>query len=107
MIDPMNTSRLFSKQDPNVQFATRASSRMAISALCVLLCVLFAPGGLARYWRVTQLPNGQAFSCANCHVSAGGGGARNSFGVAVEQRVSQGGFEDFWDAQLAALDSDG
>ena len=61
----------------------------------------------AREWRVGQIPNGNVFSCANCHVSAGGGGARNSFGLAVQARVQPGSFDEFWDATLAQMDSDG
>src|SRR5687768_129686 len=75
--------------------------------LVALAVACSAVSGLAREWRPGQMPNGTVFSCANCHVSAGGGGARNAFGQAVEARVSPGSFDEFWDATLAALDSDG
>lgn len=61
----------------------------------------------ARDFRVNMLPNGTKFGCANCHVSAGGGGARNAFGNAVNARVTPGGAQQFWDAALAMADSDG
>jgi hypothetical protein len=60
----------------------------------------------ARDFRVNQIPNGQAFRCANCHVSAGGGGPRNPFGQAV-QAITGTSSRTFWSATLAAADSDG
>lgn len=62
---------------------------------------------ISRSFRVEKIPNGNKFSCANCHISPSGGGPRNSFGKAVESRVTPGGFQDFWDSDLASLDSDG
>lgn len=62
---------------------------------------------ISRGFRSSKIPNGSKFDCANCHVNPNGGGARNAFGQAVESRVSPGGFEDFWDENLASLDSDG
>lgn len=61
----------------------------------------------ARSFRVQMIPNGAAFGCANCHVSAGGGGARNAFGSAVGAIVGGPQATPFWSATLAALDSDG
>lgn len=52
------------------------------------------------------MPNGATFSCSNCHLNPGGGGARNAFGEAVNSIVS-GGNQSFWTAALAAMDSDG
>src|SRR5688572_10825170 len=103
MIEPMKTSRLFSEHDRTDlrKLPRRAKTRGWIIVLALLATLV--PNGFGREWRVGQLPNGNAFSCANCHVSAGGGGARNSFGLAVQQRVSAGGFEEFWDAGLAGL----
>lgn len=60
----------------------------------------------ARDFRVNQIPNGQVFRCATCHVSAGGGGARNPFGQAV-QAITGTSSRPFWSATLAAADSDG
>jgi hypothetical protein len=53
------------------------------------------------------MPNGSVNACANCHISSGGGGARNPFGEAVRALVTSGGQEQFWSAALAAEDSDG
>jgi hypothetical protein len=61
----------------------------------------------SRDFRVQKIPNGNKFSCANCHISVFGGGPRNQFGQAVESRVTPGGSQNFWDNQLASLDSDG
>ncbi len=62
---------------------------------------------ISRSFRVDKIPNGNKFNCANCHVSSAGGGARNDFGQDVEQRVTPGGTENFWDSSLANIDSDG
>ncbi len=61
----------------------------------------------ARDFRVNQIPNGAKFGCANCHVSASGGGARNAFGQKVEQSFLDNQGNVKWSAALAALDSDG
>ncbi|MBL9128386.1 MAG: CHRD domain-containing protein, partial [Verrucomicrobiales bacterium] len=61
----------------------------------------------ARNFRVNMLPNGSRFGCANCHVSASGGGARNAFGQAVGAIVGGPSQTAFWSPTLAALDSDG
>lgn len=77
--------------------------------LPVLASFLLLAGGLAasaRDFRVNQLPNGSVFRCATCHVSAGGGGARNAFGQAV-QAITGSANRAFWSPTLAALDSDG
>ncbi len=63
-----------------------------------------------RSFRVSELPNGGEFGCANCHVSPGGGGARNDFGIEVGTNFldppgSSGHVQ--WGPALAALDSDG
>ncbi len=60
---------------------------------------------VSRSFRVEKIPNGGKFSCNTCHITEGG--PRNAFGLSVESRVSPGGMEDFWNAQLASLDSDG
>jgi hypothetical protein len=52
-----------------------------------------------------MLPNGDVNGCGTCHVTPGG--PRNSFGRAVEPRVASNRRAVFWDAALAALDSDG
>jgi hypothetical protein len=50
---------------------------------------------------VTRIPNGTAFSCANCHINPAGDGPRNSFGLAFNSAGKR------WTANLAKLDSDG
>lgn len=62
---------------------------------------------VSREFRVSKIPNGSKFQCANCHIDPAGGGSRNNFGQAVETRVTVNGQENFWDVSLAALDSDG
>jgi hypothetical protein len=75
--------------------------------LLVLLGMAWGAGSLeARDFRVNQIPNGHVNSCANCHVSAGGGGTRNPFGNAVFARTG-GSSAAFWSLALATLDSDG
>lgn len=59
---------------------------------------------VARPWRPSQIPNGDVYSCTTCHTTEG---PRNVFGLAVEARVTPGSEDPFWDAELAALDSDG
>ncbi len=80
----------------------------------LLVAVLFL-GGLvaeeaaARGKRVSQIPNGAAFSCNSCHT-AGGGSPRNAFGLEIETNflTAAGAAGDvLWGPELAALDSDG
>jgi hypothetical protein len=91
--------------------STKGSFQLArprfISGIFTLLWLTLASTVEARDFRVNMIPNGSKFGCANCHVSAGGGGARNAFGNAVNARVTPGGAQQFWDAALAAADSDG
>ncbi len=62
---------------------------------------------VSQSFRVGQIPNGGINSCANCHVSAFGGGPRNSFGSKVEESFLNSQGNVVWNAQLANLDSDG
>ncbi len=75
--------------------------------IAAIVVVLTATILVSRDWRINQIPNGTKFSCANCHVSAAGGGPRNSFGQSVESRVTPGGTNSFWNSSLANIDSDG
>ena len=83
--------------------------------LRILLVGALFLGGLvaeevtARGKRVSQIPNGAAFSCNACHT-AGGGSPRNAFGLELETNflTAAGPAGDvIWGPELAALDSDG
>lgn len=77
-------------------------------ALILTALLASAVIGQARDFRVSQMPNGSINSCANCHVVASGAGPRNSFGLAVEAKIGGSSAAiPFWDATLAAADSDG
>ena len=58
-----------------------------------------------------MIPNGfpAAGGCLACHTGfpRPGNGPRNASGLEVEAHVTPGGEEAFWNAELAALDSDG
>lgn len=63
---------------------------------------------ISRSFRPTEIPNGNTFSCDNCHVTPGG--PRNDFGAEIEANFlsapgSNGHVQ--WGPALAALDSDG
>ena len=75
--------------------------------IAALLVVVTATIIISREFRVSKIPNGSKFQCANCHINSAGGGARNGFGQAVESRVSPNGQENFWSPSFASLDSDG
>jgi hypothetical protein len=65
-------------------------------------------GGLeARGCRPDLIPNGDVNSCSNCHVNSRGGGRRTPFGQDVRDFIRGGSCAEFWEAELAALDSDG
>lgn len=69
-----------------------------------------ASGAEARAQRVGQIPNGGVSGCANCHVSAAGGGPRNIFGQMVEADfLTSVGFSGRvqWGPELAKMDADG
>ena len=74
--------------------------------LIFLFLIIFSNDLLARSWRVSQIPNGNVYSCKNCHNSSYGG-SLNKFGLDVNSLVGRGSRSSFWDSTLAALDSDG
>ena len=81
-----------------------------IFAVLVFLWLVSGSSVEARSQRVGQLPNGSTFGCANCHVNAGGGGARNAFGQAIGSGFLNGsgaGASVNWNATIAAADADG
>ncbi len=61
----------------------------------------------ARPWRPGQIPNGSMNGCNNCHVDGNPRGSLTLFGEDVLPLVSEGGFEEFWGADLAKSDADG
>jgi hypothetical protein len=75
-----------------------------VSAVLVTAFLLTAHQGFAFPDRVNQVPNNQ-WSCGLCHVSAGGGGARTSFGETVNTDGVEGG-NVIW-ANICEIDSDG
>lgn len=82
-------------------------NRCTASGLVIAL-LLLSPLDPAegRPARVAQLPNGSVFGCANCHVSAGGGGPLNSFGQQVDDAYLSPAGVVLWGPELAALDAD-
>lgn len=60
----------------------------------------------AKSFRVGMIPNGNVNRCSTCHVRPNGGRPLNVFGDAVEAITGKTN-RPFWDAALAALDSDG
>lgn len=82
---------------------------MKKSYIYIVTLILFAMFTIliARDWRVGQIPNGEKFSCGNCHTDIQGGGLRNNFGKLVETKITPGGREEFWNSTLAFQDSDG
>lgn len=78
-----------------------------ITISIILIIVLFINNSQARPWRPSQIPNGNEFACANCHISAFGGGPRNPFGVDVwDFIVTPGSRDSFWNLALTQKDSD-
>lgn len=80
-------------------------SQRAMISLSIGLVFFLAVSVDGRSFRVGLIPNGDKFSCGNCHIFPGG--PRNPFGQAVEQLVTPGSTVEFWGTALAALDSDG
>lgn len=75
-----------------------------VSAVLVTAFLLTAHQGFAFPDRVNQVPNNQ-WSCGLCHVNAGGGGVRTSFGETVNTDGVEGG-NVIW-ANICEIDSDG
>jgi hypothetical protein len=71
-----------------------------------LVLLAAAQPAFARAFRVNMIPNGFVFGCANCHLSSGGGGARNAFGNDVYAVVQGPSSTAFW-STVYNKDSDG
>ena len=82
---------------------------IAVITISIFLFVALIINNLqARPWRTAQIPNGNEFACANCHISTFGGGPRNPFGTDVWEFIVEPGSRDsFWNLSLAQTDSDG
>ncbi len=87
-----------------------ALKKMGLVLAAAVLCGgLVADEASARAKRVSQVPNGSAFSCNTCHTT-GGGTPLNPFGLEVVTNflTAAGAAGDVrWGPELAALDSDG
>lgn len=82
----------------------------AVFTAILLLSSILSTSADARSSRLRQVPNGISLGCVACHVSSGGGGPRNAFGLQIEADfLSQAGFSGvvLWGPELAALDADG
>ena len=84
------------------------SSRLALlMGFSVLLTISVQRELEGRGCRPDLIPNGGVDRCSSCHVSSRGGGRRTPFGQDVRDVIRSGSCAEFWDAELAALDSDG
>ncbi len=81
--------------------------RKYLPSLFLIFLISTATFLTSRSFRVAQLPNGAVNSCANCHVSAAGGGPRNSFGSLVGISFLDGQGNVQWGPELAQGDADG
>ncbi len=76
--------------------------------LAVCLAGVLCREAQGRSFRVARIPNGSVATCSNCHVNPNGGGTRTPFGAAVFTAIGGTSTDvPFWNATLAALDSDG
>jgi len=80
--------------------------KMRLYFMVSLFLFIVAVIGVARNFRVNQIPNGSENTCANCHINPAGGGARNVFGIEVGTNFLSSG-NVVWNINLASLDSDG
>jgi len=78
---------------------------LIITILPTFTTLLTASLAFGYAYRVDQMPNGSVNSCANCHIRASGGGARNDFGILVASKYLSGG-DVVWGAELAKEDAD-
>lgn len=77
-------------------------------ALTAILAGLLCIEAQGRPFRVVRIPNGAVANCSNCHVNPAGAGTRTAFGAAVFAAIGGTSADvPFWNATLAALDSDG
>jgi hypothetical protein len=74
---------------------------MRIPVVIILGTMLATQSVRASSSFVNRIPNGGSLGCADCHVNAGGGGTRTTFGEAFRSN------SHLWNAALATPDSDG
>jgi hypothetical protein len=79
---------------------------MRLFSSIMLFAIILVYTSDAKPFRVNQIPNGSKFGCANCHVSAAGGGALTPFGDDVNEYLVDGNV-DWSNIMLAFSDSDG
>lgn len=84
---------------------TRDTLRIHALVLAAVGALFTAPAE-ARNFRPAQVPNGTSIGCVLCHVNPAGGGVRNKFGQDVGA-ITGSANKAFWNAALAAKDSDG
>jgi len=84
--------------------------RIMVYALTVFMSLIFSLAlfstASSRSFRIGRIPDkGKGFGCATCHISARGGGARNSFGSDYEKIAIKAG--EKYTEDLGKKDSDG
>jgi len=77
----------------------------AIAAIVAITCSAITPCWSTPK-RVDHIPNGNVFSCANCHIDPAGGGQRNAFGQHVEFYFLDEEGDVVWNGDLSLMDSD-
>lgn len=80
--------------------------RYSFALLAGLALLAGEQPAFARSFRVNMIPNGNVYGCQTCHLSAGGGGPRNSFGNDVFAIVQGPTSTAFW-SRVYNKDSDG
>jgi hypothetical protein len=78
-----------------------------VAALVLVAAICLANPGAARESRPDQLPNGNVFLCASCHIPQGRSGPLNAFGELVQARFLNRAGDVLWGRELASLDADG
>lgn len=79
---------------------------LVILALSLACLTTLTSAATARPFRMGRIPDqGKGFGCGTCHIKAGGGGARNSFGSDYEKIAIKAG--EKYTGALGKTDSDG
>ena len=91
----LNIHRLPTSPWKNHGLRPRSLPIIGRSVMVIVGVMLAAQTARATSSYVSQIPNGSAFSCANCHINPAGGGTRNGFGTAFANN------SHVWNAALA------